>query len=189
MEEEDIWLLCLKGNIDSFEYFYKKYYELLFNYGIKICNDNDLVKDCIQNLFVKLINNYQNLSSTESVKFYLIKSFRNTLLNTLKSEALRKYKFRFYPNELLIEKESLSSLSTEILSNKENQSLLKAYNSLPSRQKEIIYLYYIKELSHDEIADLFNINHQSSKNLLFRALTKMRSLLVEQESKKNKVKI
>ena len=52
---------------------------------------------------------------------------------------------------------------------------------LPSRQQEILYLYFVVELDHSEIASLLNINYQSSKNLLYRALLKLKSILVKED--------
>ena len=56
------------------------------------------------------------------------------------------------------------------------KALAKALNSLSNKQREILYLHYIKELSHKEISIIMDINEQSSKNLLSRTLTKLRSL-------------
>ncbi|WP_196069797.1 RNA polymerase sigma factor, partial [Bacteroides thetaiotaomicron] len=58
-----------------------------------------------------------------------------------------------------------------------SKQLLKALSSLPSNQKTILYLRFVKELSHKEIAEIMNINVQSSMNLVSRALIKLRSLM------------
>ena len=54
--------------------------------------------------------------------------------------------------------------------------LMQAFSQLSSHQQEIIYLYYVNELKHDEIAEIMGINYQSSKNLLFRSLSSLRKL-------------
>ena len=43
--------------------------------------------------------------------------------------------------------------------------LAKAISRLSGRQREILYLYYVKELSHQEISAILGMNPQSSKNL------------------------
>lgn len=57
------------------------------------------------------------------------------------------------------------------------QHLLKAIAQLPPHQKTALYLRYIKELSHKEIAVIMDINEQSSMNLTNRALLKLRALM------------
>ena len=52
--------------------------------------------------------------------------------------------------------------------------LMKALTKLSPHQREIIYLYYVNELGHNEIAGILGINYQSSKNLLSRTLRKLR---------------
>lgn len=62
-----------------------------------------------------------------------------------------------------------------------NRLICHALKTLSSKQQEILYLYYIRDLSHEEIAELLNINYQSSKNLLFRSITKLREMLLPTE--------
>ena len=40
----------------------------------------------------------------------------------------------------------------------------------------ILYLFYIKGISHKEIADILNINYQSSKNRLSQSLVQLRKI-------------
>ena len=57
--------------------------------------------------------------------------------------------------------------------------LMQVFSQLSPHQQEIIYLYYVNELKHDEIAEIMGINYQSSKNLLFRSLTRLRGLYLK----------
>lgn len=54
---------------------------------------------------------------------------------------------------------------------------MEAYRLLPNNQRMAIYLRYIKGLSYKEMAEVLDINPQSSMNLVSRALTKLRSKL------------
>ena len=57
---------------------------------------------------------------------------------------------------------------------KNERRLAKAISRLSGRQREILYLYYVKELSHQEISAILGMNPQSSKNLLSRTLARLR---------------
>lgn len=174
--DEIIWNLCLKGDRKAFEVLYRRYYPILYNYGKIYSKDTDLVKNCLQNFFVKLMSNYSGLSQTASVRCYLLKAFRYTLYNELKSEQIRNGILISCPDDVLTVKAD-QFLDEEDLSPK-NVFISSAFRKLSSKQQEILYLYYIRELNHDEISDLLNINYQSSKNLLFRSIAKLRSLLL-----------
>jgi RNA polymerase sigma-70 factor (ECF subfamily) len=179
--DEIIWLLCLKGDRKAFEVLYRRYYPILFNYGKIYAKDTSLIENCLQDFFVKLIYNHSNLSPTSSVRCYLLKAFRYTLYNELKSDKIRNSLLISYPDELLTVKAD-DFFEEEDVSPR-NIFLSSAFRKLSSRQQEILYMYYITELSHDEIAALLMINYQSSKNLLFRAIVKLRSLLLSDLSR------
>ncbi|MFZ4581367.1 MAG: RNA polymerase sigma factor, partial [Paludibacter sp.] len=52
----------------------------------------------------------------------------------------------------------------------------KLYSELNKNQQEAIYHRYVEGLSCEEIADLMHINYQSAKNLIHRAIKKMKSV-------------
>lgn len=175
--DTDIWNMFLGGKKDALQILYVKYYDLLYNYGLRIYPDKDFVKDKIQDLFVRLYTN-PNLKQTEYVRAYLICSFRNILLDEL--TALSKYRATSLDSfELSIEDEMLE----KIFNKDDNQldiskRLTNAMSQLLANQKMIIYLRYVKGLSHKEISIILKINEQSSMNLLSRALTKLRQIML-----------
>jgi RNA polymerase sigma-70 factor (ECF subfamily) len=56
-----------------------------------------------------------------------------------------------------------------------NTALLKeAISHLTVRQQEVIQLRFYQGFSHDQIAELLQMNHQSVSNLLYRALCSLK---------------
>ena len=55
--------------------------------------------------------------------------------------------------------------------------LVQALSQLTPQQKHILYLRYIKGLSHKEVAEAMDMNVQSSMNLLSRSVSKLREIL------------
>ena len=137
-----------------------------------------MVKDSIQDIFIKLIQNYQSLSSTQNVRGYLLKALRNKLYDTLEKERatddISLYEETFITDELL----PLLSFDDSDTDHRAKH-LMKVFSELSPHQQEIIYLYYVNELKHEEIAEIMEINYQSSKNLLFRSLSKLRKLYLK----------
>lgn len=173
LTDEIIWSRCLEGDTRAFEELYKRYYALLYNYGCKLSGDKELVADCIQNLFIKLIRNYARLSAPVPVKSYLLKAFRYKLYDTIRDEGVRTRLFVPCIEEILLFEQEPWYVMEE--NKKEEYALVyKAFRNLSARQKEILYLYYIAGLTHEEIAGILNLRYQSSKNLLARSLVKLR---------------
>lgn len=175
---EKLWELCLTGDKEAFKEIYCRFYSLLYNYGSKLVTDKDLVKDCIQDIFIKMIQNYPSLSPTPNVKGYLIKALRNKLYDTLEKEKptddIAQYEEIFMTDELF---PLLSFDDSE--TDSRTRLLMEAFSQLSPHQQEIIYLYYVNELKHEQIAEVMGINYQSSKNLLYRSLSCLRKLYLK----------
>jgi len=154
------------------------YYDLLFNYGLKYCSDEELVRDSIQDLFVNL-HKSKNLKYTDYVKAYFMKALRNILFDKL---AQKKNKISIEENTFNF---SIDDQGLEQLFDKNDKDIslskqiLETYKGLPKNQKMIIYLRYIRGLSYKEIAKIMEINVQSSMNLANRALTNMRKQILQ----------
>lgn len=172
--DEILWKLCLTGNSTAFELLYRRYYPRLYKYGYKFTSDRELIRNCIQDLFVKIISDYKKLSVTDSVTNYLLKAFRRRLFRLSKTKLLV-----FTDN--FSELENIQDIGDEPELQKENiQKLFNAYKSLSDKQRKIIYLYYLCKMGHDEIAEQLGINYQSSKNMLHRSLVKLRAEFFQQ---------
>lgn len=178
--ESDIWKSFLSGNEKAFSTLYYMYADVLFSYGYKIVNDREIVKDAIQELFIKLYNNRENLSETEHVKFYLFKALRNRIISKLESRTL--ISLDADNDDLLFEIEIASTEDDddpeEIFSEDQKKELSRAMKTLTSRQREAIYLRYIREISIEDIAAMLNMNYQSARNLIHRSIQKLRKELL-----------
>lgn len=176
-----LWNLLIKGDQKALEILYQKYYSLLLNYGLK-CNPNkELIKDCIQDLFVNLFQNSSIKTTNITVRSYLLKALRNNLLYKLSSQkeenSLDDSVFYIPENEDLFEQLFPKNDQDVLLARR----LMDAMSQLTPNQKSVLYLRYVKELSYKEIADIMDMNVQSSMNLANRALTKLRSLIGQDE--------
>ena len=60
---------------------FRTHFDSLFAYGLKISEDKELVKDCIQELFYRLWKNNTGAQNVNSMKFYLFKALRRQILN------------------------------------------------------------------------------------------------------------
>lgn len=169
-----LWDDFRKGDESAFSALFTLYSDVLFRYGIKFVKDQALVKDCIQDLFIKLHKNRANLSSTNNPLLYLFKSLKNKLADVLESKNNR---IMYIPQEELpflvdyrFEPDDEQDGDDEI-----RETFDRVMNLLTPRQKEAIYLHYQSEMSYDEIAQLLGINYQSVRNLIHRAVEKVRS--------------
>lgn len=159
----------------AFSLIFSKHYSDLNSYGCKITPNEELVKDTIQELMITLWNSRGRLGKVSSIKHYLLKSLRRSLIRNLEKQKksllhLRLYSeyqpdITFSPEETIILEES--SRDTDAY-------LTTLLNSLPKRQKEAVYLKYYTELSFEEVADIMGVNYQSVVNHLHKAFKVLR---------------
>ena len=102
---EDIllWESLRKGNNLAFSTLYKKYIQSLFNYGMHIHSDRDLIKDCLQELFTEIWDKKESLGQVEKVAFYLFRSFRNLLFRKIESTSKKSTISQESWNQIVIE--------------------------------------------------------------------------------------
>ncbi|MEB2776012.1 sigma-70 family RNA polymerase sigma factor [Algoriphagus sp. D3-2-R+10] len=176
-DDKALWQSVRKGNDLAFSNLYQRFSNLLFNYGMHFCQNRELVKDCIQELFTSIWNRRETLSDIDSVKYYLFKSFRNLLIQHINRE--RKLYVDMHEGQESFDYESSieDHLVSQDCAKENNGKIASALTKLSKRQREILVLKYFNDLSYSEIASLMSITPASAHNLLSKALQCLRVVM------------
>ena len=168
----DLWVQFWGGNEMAFSQLYCLCFDDLLAYGRRVGGDNEMVEDLIQDLFLKLYQKKIILEDNTKLRSFLFRALKNLIYNQLlrnsKLQSLPDYDFAFDLDYTI--DEQLSWMHDQGLPD-EVHHILKG---LTGRQKEIIYLRFIHEMSFEEISEIMKINIQSARNLLFRSMEKIR---------------
>lgn len=168
-----LWEKAKTGNRKAFEELYIKYTPELYSYGRIFSDDSELVKDCIQDVFSNILRKIDTLKIPENIKYYLLLSVKNQLFM-----EFRRLRFNSGIDVANLEFEAehieYGMQTNNELDERKVYKLKKLINSLPSRQKEILYYRYFQELSIKEISTLMDVKYQSAQNLIQRSLEKLR---------------
>jgi RNA polymerase sigma factor (sigma-70 family) len=163
----------------DFTSLYDTYIDGLFKFGTKFTTDRELVKDCIQDIFVKLYTKRGELDLIDNFKSYLYTSLKNRINDEFRRNAHDS-------DEEVSDKQfqKLNETEIDILTSKEeedlnNKSITYFFKQLSPRQRQIITLYYIEQRKYEDICDIMGINYQSVRNLMHRSLTKLRNLAAQ----------
>lgn len=175
---QDLWQAFLSSDKEAFACLFEEYADAMYAYGCKMTSDAELVKDAIQDVFVKLYKNRLSLRENVMIKGYLFVALKRTLLNLLHTHATLSledgdgvcFKIDLLSQRFYEEDSSCGCCEEE----ETRQQLLKALDELTDRQREAIYLYYIQEIPLNELSVLLDMNYQSTRNLIHRAITKLR---------------
>ncbi|WP_293954351.1 MULTISPECIES: RNA polymerase sigma factor [unclassified Sphingobacterium] len=169
------WNDFIVGDKHAFEQIYRALLPSLYEYGMRRVNDEDYVRDAIQDIFIKFWENRSRLQSISNPKHYLLIALKNSLLNT----QLRDGKLSSFGEkddfQLTYDVES-AYIATE----EQRQTafkLIQALEQLTPKQKEVIFLRYFEELSYEEISVLTNISVKSLYKLNNRAMEALKGIM------------
>lgn len=104
------WKLFLEGDDQAYSWIYTHYIQVLYNYGLQITPDSEIVKDCIQDVFVKIYKAKKKLTVPQNPKVYLMIALKNNIYNTFNQERLQKTMLSVYTKQkssLLLKTNSL----------------------------------------------------------------------------------
>jgi len=174
-KEQILWNRLKEGSNEALGELFEICFHELYFYGLKIVPVSDLVKDVIHDMFIRLWDRREHLGDVNRVKPYLLVTLKNDLVHVLK-------KNRFTELDTSIKWEPFVLAADDFIINEENseklnQRLAQSLNHLSERQREVLILRFYHNLGFDEMGEVLEMNVQSVRNLLFRALEKVRKEL------------
>lgn len=174
LSDEELWRLFQQGQAEAVEVLFRRHYQGLFRYGLKISRDESLTQDCIQEMFGVFWDKRETLAQVSHVKAYLLKVLRQQIFHSLQQaarqsaregESLPDFEVVLSSETLLVQKQ----LTSETL-----ERLNAALQKLTPRQREVIYLRFFDDLSCEAISEIVSLRYQSVVNLIHESIKKLR---------------
>ena len=170
-----LWKRIKAGETQAFNDLYMQYADILFSFGHLYTKDQELIKDCIHDLFFDLYKYRKNLSDNDHIRHYLFKSLKR------KIQAPQSAKLKIvYTDSVSDETNSrLLSSETEGLEFQEESiaNIKKAMDKLPEKQREVLNLRFQIGLSYNEIAQILDISVESVRTQVYRSVKAIREEL------------
>jgi RNA polymerase sigma factor (sigma-70 family) len=164
----------INGDTAAFSKLYNLHVNMLYNYGCKLTTDVELLKDCIQEVFIKIYNKRLELDTVANFKSYIIISLKNKLCD----ESRKRVNLSDVAVEDL-DVVSNDNIEKDYIANEKEMLdgvfVSKMLDQLSPRQRKAIILYYIEEKKYEDICAIMNMNYQSVRNLIHRGISKLRT--------------
>jgi len=178
-DDKAYWAGIVNGSRECFNLVFQSYYSELYYWGLKIIPDSDIVKESIQELFVRVWERRGRLSDVNNPKSYLMISLRREILAAKKARSFvvttnkpEDEGFFFDLNEF----EKNDKIPPAL-----REFLLQTINSLPKQQREMIHLYFYHELSYTQISEVMEISVPSARNLMYRTILNLRKQIGDRD--------
>jgi len=163
---------------------YQSHYDIVYRKIGATIGDEAEVDDLCQECFIRLIKKISLLRGLKCniLTSYVVITSRNIALDYLKHSRVQD-QYLYYD----IEEDWVASLhdpvigAEELIVQQENvEEVSQALSKLPERQREMIYMKYILDLSDNEIAQLLGMNPDSVRVYLHRARQQAKVILREE---------
>ncbi len=176
-EDKYIWEEFKNGEEHALSYIYYQNIDFLAFVGKRFTKDENLVIDCIQDLFYELIRKKRSLGETDNIRAYLLKSLRRKLIR----EIQKKQKQEEQISEIDISPNVVFSVEEKLIEEEENSQkttiLKKAMGELNDKQREILYYRFNCGFNYRQISEIMSITNDSARQLVSRAVSSLKSYL------------
>lgn len=159
------------GELNHLGTLYERYKQILFNYFIRVTNNYDASNDLIMETFERIYKYRNSYRGSKKFRNWLFQ-ISNNLINDYyrKSNRLVPLANSNYESET-VKPNSLYE------TNERHKMLYAAMTKLTVSERNIINMYYLLEMTYEEIANTKNISINNARIKICRGLKKLNDLL------------
>ena len=178
-DESRIIKRCIRKDRSAQKQLFERYASILLGVCRRYTLDLPEAEDILQEGFIKIFLNLRNFSG----KGPLVNWMRKIMINTAITYYHKHYKHRFHQE--IEETEGSGTLRVEEWDAEfTREELLKVIQDLPPGYRMVFNLYAIEGYKHKEIADMLDIDVNTSKSQYSRARKLIREELLKLEKNK-----
>ena len=181
MTDEELALKYVDGDNQAFDELLARNQQKLFDYIMFMVHDQEQANDIFQDTFVKIITKLQQGCYTDSGKFsyWMNRIAHNIIMD----------RYRMQRSERIVEPNAENDLSNlggqeVMVSNREMQmvhhQIMKdvrhMMDSLPTAQREVVYMRMYQDLSFKEIAEITGVSINTALGRMRYALLNLRRM-------------
>lgn len=176
VDDRLLWDSFKKGSESAFIDIYNTYFQILYDFGRQYSDDPDLVKDCIQEVFITIRVKRAKLPAVNSIKAYLIKSIRNKIQTEIRDSRKNQYTgITLSSLNFLVTPCVESILINRQFNNDQIKKIQQSLSELSERQREAVYHFYYADLGYEEIKTIMGFSStKAARNLIYRALSEIK---------------
>jgi len=188
------------GDINAFEEIVSKYKDKALTLSIRILKVKEDAEDSLQEAFIKTFRAIVDNQFEERSKFstYFYRIVYNTALDFYKKHKAKNYNLINIDEKQTDNDGGISDISTfemkidrskystsvafqtdrKTIDNEMQELVNKYLELIPEKYGAILTLFYINDLSHDEIAETLRLPIGTVKNRIFRAKNKLKEIML-----------
>jgi RNA polymerase sigma-70 factor (ECF subfamily) len=174
--EKELLTQLKRNDQRALKVLFDQYHHSLCNLAVTIVRDSDAARDIVQEVFVKLWRNRDQLDAVIVLNAYLRRAVVNTSLNYLENSNTK--------GKITLDKADLtshvsSSAHQQLEYSELREKVAHVVASLPDRTRTVYTLIRSEEMSYKEVAEALSISTKAVEKEIMKALRILREALRE----------
>jgi RNA polymerase sigma-70 factor, ECF subfamily len=149
----------------AFSELYRATLRPLWTYVYRVTSNAADADDIVQDAFLRVLRADISMLSTEDQRRYLFRTASHLIVDRWRRERRRRTSLRGVEAEPTVSAETKDDVVT-------------TFEALNARDRSLLWLAYVEQLTHQEIAATLDLKRTSVKVLLARARARLRDLLM-----------
>lgn len=171
--DEELVQHALKGDEQAFEELHRRHVNDVYRYlYMKVASRED-AEELLQDVFIKMVRNLASFSGKSTFRTWLFSIVRNTVIDYYRRKNRRDKEEVAEDDTLERKSPSASSAEQEVTRREKLEYVSVAFNELPEKQREILFLRFMEGFSLKETARITGKSVMAVKSLQKRAQEKM----------------
>lgn len=176
IKEQELVRSILDGDKQRYSEIVEKYHSSVAGLCFKLAGDKIDIDETVQTVFVELYFALQRFKFSSKLSTYIYRITVNVVAKMLKRRG-RIARINDYALDNVSQQKSAED---NMINDDKQAELHKAIASLKLEQRTALTLFYFKELSYKEIAEVMQISLAKTESLIFRAKQNLKKKLDQQ---------
>jgi RNA polymerase sigma factor (sigma-70 family) len=174
LEHELLAISCQLGEPAAFDELVERWHTPLWSYIRRMADRDELAEELLQETWLRALRAIMKLREPRSLVPWLFGIAHRVLMDHLR----QKYKQSPISDAML----DSHAQPTEIDNRDDIEQILREVEKLPLEQRELVTLYYLEELTVDEVASVLGIPPGTVKSRLHHVRHSLKRTLLNEET-------
>ncbi len=174
--DEHLVLQCKAGQTAACALLVERWHQKLCKQAYFHTKDIDLSKDIAQDVWTIIFTKLDQLKEPEKFGSWALSITNRKAIDVLRKQVATAERLRRYQEQSnLID--PMDTWNTAPTSSPSEELVLRAVNSLPTNQQQVVRLFYVQQYNLAEISALLEVSKGTVKSRLFYAREKLKEII------------
>jgi RNA polymerase sigma factor (sigma-70 family) len=178
LEQELLAIRCQLGEVEAFNELVERWHAPLLQYVLRMAQRSELADELIQETWLRVLRGITTLHEPAKIVPWMFGIARHVMMDRLRQQYRQEALLKNALNDLTATGDE--SDETELQDDIAN--MLDKLENLSLPQRELLTLFYLDELSIDEVAQVLGIPAGTVKSRLYHARRNLKQSLMTKEN-------